>query len=248
KGGELYEQRRELVKAMHPSEDELMAMEDDELRQQIDRLFPGVTLREADRVQPEKAKGRPSRRAGGWGAFFLYGPVIQALLEGVMEHWYDGDNPNAFTEVVSGISERTQQFHDDYDFWVLVDIIRKSEKLRGLITEFEGAAFFEELKNHEEGRAFLSQYEEFLRMNLYRGHADRDIYYTRRIEDPQIDYEAFHLLVTADEVEPPGEREEKLIQRRETATAEVIENLEKQPLGDLKVTIFKFLVDYCLMM
>ncbi len=133
-------------------------------------------------------------------------------------------------------------------FWQLADTIRQSEKLRTLVKEFEGAAFFEELENHEEGRAFLSQYEEFMEMNFYRGHADRDIYYARRIEDPNLDYEALRLLSSAGDVESPEEREKKLIQRREAATAEVIENLEKQPMGDLKVTAFKFLVGYCLKM
>jgi len=247
KGGESYDMRREMVKSVHPSREELRAKKDDELRQSIDDLFLGVTYRERERPSLEEGAGVRGRRGGGgWGAFFLYGPVIQALLEGVIRDWYDGDNPNAFTEVISGISERTQQFYDDYDFWKLVDTIRHSEKLRALIKEFEGAAFFEELKNHEEGRAFLSQYEAFLEMNLYRGHADRDIYYARRIEDPNIDYEALRLMATADSIESPDEREEKLVQRREAATADVIDNLSKQPIGSVKVEIFKFLQEYCL--
>ena len=246
KGGEGYEQRCKVVKSMHPSDEVLGAMEDDELRQHIDNLFPGVTIREKDRVPPKKREGDSPKAGGNWGAFFLYGPIFQALLEGVIKYWYTGDNPNALTEVISGLSERTQQFHDDYDFWKLADTIRRSETLRNLVEEFEGKAFFEELKNHEEGRSFLSQYQAFLEMNSFRGHADRDIYYARRIEDPNIDYEAFRLLASADEVESPEKREEKLVQRRETATAEVIDNLAKQPMGDVKVAVFKFLQEYCL--
>ena len=56
-----------------------------------------------------------------------------------------------------------------------------------------------------------------------------------------IDYRALLLLATADVLENPQEREEKLRRRREAATAEVILNLEKQPLGDAKVAAFKFL-------
>ena len=247
KGGEGYDQRRDMVKAIYPTEEELRALSDDELRQKIDALFPGVTSREGERPPPGEGKSVGSgRRGGGWGAFFLYGPILEALLEGVMQHWYDGPNPNALTEVISGLSERTQQFHDDYDFWELAEMIRQSEKLRALVMDFEGAAFFEELKNHEEGRAFLAQYEAFLEMNFYRGHADRDMYYARRIEDPNLDYEALRLLAAADEVESPVDREEKLVRRREDATAEVLENLAKQPMGDVKVVVFKFLQEYCL--
>jgi len=249
KGGQSYDQRRQLVKAMHPSKDVLQSKTDDELRQMIDDLFPGVTLREPERaayLAKRAMKGLMGREGGGWGAFFFYGPVFEALLEGVIKYWYTGKNSNAFTEVISGIAERTQQFYDDYDFWKLADMIRKSDKLRFLINKFEDVNFFEELKNHEEGRVFLSQYQEFLEMNFYRGHADRDIYYARRIEDPNLDYRALRLLANAEHVESPDEREEKLVQRREAATAEVIENLAKQPMGDVKVEIFKFLQGYCL--
>ena len=148
--------------------------------------------------------------------------------------------------MVSGLPVRTQQFHDDYDFWALADSIRRSGILLDLIRNFEGLAFFEECKGVEEGREFLKHYEAFLEMNFYRGHADRDIYYSRRIEDPRLDYEALRLMATAPELESPEEREEKLIERREGATAEVIENLAAQPLGDIKVTIFRFLQEYCM--
>ncbi|KKN39638.1 hypothetical protein LCGC14_0741430 [marine sediment metagenome] len=233
KGGKHYDQRRNQVKSQFSSLNDLHKKGDNEIKQTIENFL--------------KVFGKLAGR-GGWASSFLYGPVIQALLEGVLLYWYKGDNPNAFTDVITGLPERTNQFNDDYDFWKLGEKIRLSEELRKLLKEFEGAAFFEELKNHEEGRAFLSQYEEFLEMNFYRGHADRDIYYSRRIEDPMLDYKALRLLATTDDVESPEEREEKLRRRREAATVEVIENLSKQPMGEVKVPIFKFLVNYCLLM
>jgi pyruvate,water dikinase len=227
KGGKGYDQRRNQVISQFSSLKELYKKGDNEIIQIMKNYL--------------KAWGKFAG-GGGWAWSFLYGPVIQALLEGVIQYWYNGDNPNAFTDVISGLPERTNQFNDDYDFWKLGEKIRQSKKLRILIKDFEGAAFFEELKNHEEGRAFLTQYDEFLEMNFYRGHADRDIYYLRRIEDPMLDYKALRLLATADGVESPEEREEKLKRRREVATAEVIENLTKQPLGEVKVPIFSELL------
>ncbi len=249
KGWPGYDMRRKMAKDMTPSQEELMGKTDDQLRMMIDDLFPGVTLRESERaayLAKRAEQGLKGREGGGWGAFFYYGPVFEALLEGVIKYWYTGKNPNALTEVISGFSERTQQFYDDYDFWKLSEIIRKSKKLKTMINQFEGAAFFEELKNHEEGRAFLKEYEAFMEMGFFRGQADRDIYYARRSEDPKLDYRALRLLANSPASESPEVREERLIKRREAATADVIDNLSKQPMGDLKVPVFKFLQDYCL--
>jgi pyruvate,water dikinase len=230
-GKDAFDARRNVVRsAGFPTEEELRALGDDELKQRFEvanQVFRGAGL-------------------GAWGGIFILMPTIRALLQGVLKYWYDGDNPNPYTEIISGLPERTQQSQDDYDFWKLADTIRRSEKLSALINEFEGAAFFEELKNHEEGRAFLSRYEDFMEMNYYRGHSDRDMYFPRRIEDPMLDYDALKKLSSMDELVSPEEREEKLNQRREAATAEVRENLKKKPMGTLKVAIFNVLLDICL--
>lgn len=181
---------------------------------------------------------------GAWGRIFIYPPVIRTVLKGVLKYWYTGSNKNAFIEILSGLPWRTEQFYDDYGIWKLANIVRNSEKLTALLYKFEGAMFFEELKKHEEGNVFLSEYDKFLELNFYRGHADRDMYFPRRIEDPGLDYIAIRLLATADNLEDPMERADKLNQRREAAIAEVIENLAQQPLGDLKVPIFKWLLNY----
>jgi pyruvate,water dikinase len=213
-----------------PTEEEIQALGDDELRQHLEeanRIFYGI-------------------ENGSWGHIHIWAPVLRSLLEGVLRYWYDGDNPNVYIELISGFSGRTLQSQEDYDFWKLAETIRQSEKLSALIQAFEGAAFFEELKNHEEGQAFLATYEEFLETSFFRGHADRDMYHPRRIEDPMIDYDALRHLSSIDDLVSPEEREGTLIQRREAATAEVIQNLESKPMGALKVAIFTVLQKYCL--
>ena len=231
KGEDAFALRRSAVReAGFPTEEELRALDDEELKERVrvaNLVFRGAGL-------------------GAWGQIFIWMPVIRALLQGALKYWYDGDNPNPYTEIISGLPWRTQQAQDDYDFWKLGEMIRNSEKLRGLMSEFEGAAFFEELNHHEEGRAFLEQYDWFLEMNYYRGHADRDMYYPRRVEDPMIDYDALKKLAFTDDLVSPEEREGKLNERREAATAEVTENLQKKPMGQLKVAIFKALLGRCL--
>lgn len=245
KGGEKYEARLNGKDMPYPADPDffqarpdrkaLAALSDDELFDRVNDIghrmgrFGAALTEEAQEMMPPP-----------------YRIYVGVFLQYILENWYDGNNPNAYTDVISGLPERTQQFHDDYDFWQLADTIRKSQKLLSLLMEFEGASFFEELKNHEEGREFLTQYEAFLETNGARGHADRDIYYPRRIEDPMIDYQALRLLATADSMESPEEREERLKQRREASTADVIANLEKQPLGALKAAAFRALQDVTL--
>ena len=145
-------------------------MEDDELFARVTYIVDGMG-----------GTGRSLTQEAIENAPPPYGFYVDIFLEYIIENWYDGDNPNAYTELISGVPERTQQSHDDYDFWQLADTIRRSEKLLGLLKSSEGGAFFEELENHEEGRAFLSQYEEFLELNGCRGHADRERYYLRSV-------------------------------------------------------------------
>jgi pyruvate,water dikinase len=121
-------------------------------------------------------------------------------------------------------------------------MIRESPALRALIDAHEGAEFFAALEHHPEGREFLAHYEAFLEMNFYRGHADRDMYFPRRIEDPMIDYLALRQLASTEGLASPAERETALNRRREAATAEVVANLAAKPLGELKVAIFNVLL------
>lgn len=225
-----YDSRREKLKQMFPTKETLQAMENHELKQRVEGITQGIY----------------AGMSRGWTTFAVYAVCAMALLEGILKQWYDGDNPNAYSDVLSGFLERTQQFRDDRHFYELANMIRQSKKLSALMKEFEGGAFFEELKNHEEGRAFLSKYQDFFDVNFFRGHANRDIYYARRAEDPMIDYEGLRMLATAGDTVPPEEMEEKANQRRKAATADVIKNLEKKPLGVLKVAAFKVLQDYCM--
>ncbi|TLN14012.1 hypothetical protein FDZ71_08285, partial [bacterium] len=68
KGGELYEARRQRVKMIIPTDEQLRALGDAEIKQRIETFL--------------QAAGKIAG-GGGWAASFLYGPVFQALLEGI---------------------------------------------------------------------------------------------------------------------------------------------------------------------
>ncbi|MBY8990059.1 MAG: hypothetical protein KGD58_04820 [Candidatus Lokiarchaeota archaeon] len=89
-----YNVRRSIVKAAFPDlnqiKQEIRALKDEDLRPRVMRynqVFATGVAR------------------GSWGIIHIYAPVIRALLDGVLQYWYNGDNPNAFIEVLSGLPE-----------------------------------------------------------------------------------------------------------------------------------------------
>jgi len=227
---EVYEMHVEMANAVIPSQETLRAMSIEEIKEKIQTEAIDVV---------EAWSG-----TGGWNNFYVYGPMYMSFLEGIIEHWYDGDKPLTIEDFVVGLPDRTQEFSDHYDVWKLADTIRRSEKLSALIEAFEGPAFFEELENHEEGRVWLEQYQNLIRTQGWRGHADRDFYHNRRMEDPWVDYNALRLLATSGDLDDPAGHHEKLRLEREAVNAALIDNLSQQPFGEIKVTIVNFLMDF----
>lgn len=177
--------------------------------------------------------------------FHVYGAGGFGALARMLRDWYTGDNAFAFQELISGLPKRTLMVEESIDQWNVVQKIRESPKLLALLEEHEGAAFFEECEKSEEGRAFLAVYRELLvAKHGHRGHADRDLWFPRRSEDPSLDYRAFRALIAAGDAMSPEELEHKLVGQREAVTAEVLESIRKQPFGGLKAEIFKWVLDY----
>ena len=93
-----------------------------------------------------------------------------------------------------------------------------------------------------EGSAFVVEYNKFVRDAAHRGHADRDVYYPRRSEDPSADVNALRAYVTVPE--DPEIREREINQRRERVLEEVVAQIKKRPLGFLKAEAIKLVVDW----
>jgi pyruvate,water dikinase len=78
----------------------------------------------------------------------------------------------------------------------------------------------------------------------HRGHADRDIYYARRCEDPDLDYETFRALLSAKESVDPRHREREVADRRNSRVANIEARLRSQRAGRLRVAAFRALLRY----
>ncbi|MGV0835915.1 PEP/pyruvate-binding domain-containing protein [Mycolicibacterium thermoresistibile] len=173
---------------------------------------------------------------GAYTAMSMFFSLHGALLA----KYYTGSNELLGQDLISGLPT-TLQALENRAFFELTSMIRHSEALSETFKKHQGAAFFAELENSDEGREFLRKYREFLTEHGHRGHPDRDLIFKRRADDPVVDYEAFKVQLQAPEATPPVELEERVRARREAAEAEVVENLGQGTLGSVKQQLFKLL-------
>jgi pyruvate,water dikinase len=180
-----------------------------------------------------------------WTGFFLHVPNMTAAFLWMLSNWYTGTNPMVFSDLITGLPKPTITLKENIEMWGLAERIRASDELMRLFKDNQDAAFFEACEGSADGREFLAAYREFLVEFGHRGHADRDIWYARRSEDPGIDYRTFSVYLSSDG-EPPGAAEHKLIAQREAATEEVLESIRRLPFGSVKAELFKAVHEYLL--
>lgn len=156
---------------------------------------------------------------------------------------YDSDRVGVFQDLITGVPN-TLLVQETHELWQLADEIRLSPALTAGMIQHQDDAFFAALASFDEGRVFLAHYQSFLRNHGHRGHPDRDMYYSRRVEDPALDSRAFKALHVAGTERRPQEIERELLARRQAATEAVVPNLVVQPLAGLKAEMFKSVLNY----
>lgn len=212
-----------------PTAEELQEFSDRELALQVDRAISN---------QVEWVEDL-------WSGFFLHISMATSAFAWMLKNWYRGDDPMIFTDLVTGLPEPTITLRENTELWEIAELIRNSEELTRIFEENPGAAFFEECRRSEAAEEFLQRYGDFIEEFGHRGHADRDISYMRRSEDPSIDYNSLKVFLSA-EMEPPGQNEEKLIARRNAVRDEVLADIASQPFGAIKCELFKMVHDWIL--
>jgi rifampicin phosphotransferase len=160
-----------------------------------------------------------------------------AGLSAIIEHWYDGDNPAAFTQLVTGTATLTASLQENVELAEIAEEIRNSPDLTRAFED--GVAFFDTL---EDGSAVKTLVDAFLAKSGHRGHADRDIYFPRYADDPRVLHRALaaHLI----SVDTTEEMHARNTAARDAAYADVVENLRRKPLGTLRAEAFKYLHDF----
>ena len=179
-----------------------------------------------------------------WTAFFVQARDAFGLLALMVERWYDGPRKTAFTDLITGVPRPTAAMVETYQLWKLADEIRSSSELRALFEANGGTAFFEAAAISDAGRTWLGRYAEFVAEHGHRGHADRDIYYLRRAEDPAVDYRALAAFLAAERSDDPAVKEREIEARRLAVVDEVAQNISRKSFGGLRVELLKATLDY----
>jgi rifampicin phosphotransferase len=173
--------------------------------------------------------------------YILYWIAAGQLMEHLVGLWYTGDKPGALVDLLSGTEEPSFTVRENLALWDLSRNIHQSPELLELFRAHPGGAFFDNLQSSEAGQEFKAAYDEFMAEYGHRGHSDRDLYFTRRVEDPAVAYRAIATLLNVDPNHDPRAAEKAVCDRKRDAYNEIVTNLRDQPLGFLKVEIFKLL-------
>jgi phosphohistidine swiveling domain-containing protein len=179
-----------------------------------------------------------------WNGFFFNLRLMMLTLAYMVSKWYDGDNDMAGTDLLTGTERRSATVIENGTLWDLSKVIRNSTRLMQDFSENAGGDFLRALEKHDEGREWLEKYQQLLDKSGHRGHADRDFYFKRRIEDPSLDYRAFQSFLTVDESHDPEHLEAESNKRREAAYADVVANIRRKPIGWMKARAFSHVYNY----
>ncbi len=178
-----------------------------------------------------------------WTEFFIIARDTLGVLAGVIAKWYDPDAQAVLTDLLTGGPVPTTTAEENKWLWRLSEQIRASDRLSALFAE-HGINYLTAFEQCAEGREFLAEYRKFMSAHGHRGHADRDIYFPRRADDPAIDHQNFATLLAATNRVDPQTREQTVDARREALVAKIDTHLRAQPLGKLRAKIFRGLLDY----
>lgn len=180
-------------------------------------------------------------------AFHVYSATAFAVLRELLGSWYDGDNAYAFQDLISGLPKRTAMLQEQVELWELADLVRRTPQLRALLADApDGAAFFAAVRDpaHADwAGGFADAYARFLADHGHRGHQDRDVWYPRRSEDPNLDLQNLRALVAANSPSPV-ENEHRLVATRRATMDDVLASVRARPFGRLRAEIVKAVVDY----
>jgi rifampicin phosphotransferase len=208
---------------------QLPALSDDELKRYITRQQGFEYLFAAHLAMP--------------GMVLYFRDAMTALYH-IVDRWYDGDNVHAFSDLITGTQRLTATVREHIALYDMSRLIRNSGTLREKFESSVGASFFDAIRGLDTGRELSAKVTVFLSESGHRGQADRDFYYPRYLDDPDILYRALATFIKSDD--DPRIREQGNNRKRDAAIADIERQLRQQSWGLLKVRLFRWVLVYVL--
>ncbi|EHB54839.1 Pyruvate, water dikinase [Mycolicibacterium rhodesiae JS60] len=179
-----------------------------------------------------------------WPGLFIYVRDLMTILYLIVDKWYDGDNDYAYPELIAGSPEVTVTVREHLDLHQMAGMIRDSTELTSNFERLGAQAFFDSLETSQDGRNLRERLDAFLAESGHRGHADRDIYFDRYADNPEVVHRALQAHIKS--TEDPMIREHANNKRRAEVVEEVEANIRRKPFGGLKVEAFRWVLKYVL--
>jgi pyruvate,water dikinase len=176
---------------------------------------------------------------------YLLLPIAMGYLHLIVEKWYGDSDPSTPAVLMTGSPYQSITIKENLRLQELAATISASPLLNQLFGSFPGAQFFAEARKHAEAAPFLESYDRFIDEYGFRGHADRDIWFSRRSEDPGITYAALKPLVGQD-LSVNAKLAEGAVAKRLALTEKVIAKLKTLPFGEFRAQAFTLLQGWLL--
>ena len=214
---------REETRAL--SQEELRAMSDEELKRYIGKV-----------VRLEVASYDPP-----WNGLLWYMRESLGWIGWMMQNWYTGGRATIMMDLMTGTRHPTITTIENHRVWSLSNFVYQSPELSSLFEQYPDERFFDYLEQCVDGPKFREQWDEHMRLDGHRGHADRDIYFDRRHDNLDVDLRLFKALMGTPD---PLAQEQRMTAKLEETIEHVYENLRNQTNGAFKAEAFRALIDF----
>ena len=168
--------------------------------------------------------------------FTIYLFTLPQSLKALCASWLGDHDGRIYGRLLAGI--RTKTGEENLALWQLSRTIRGSARLRHLVETTSGEDVLAALDDDQDGRDFRRDLDLFLDKHGHRGGAERDAYHPRWRHQPSRVFQAIRPLVALDDDHSPAMREEQLYELMLATRAEAVEQLKRQPLGDMQAPFF----------
>lgn len=175
-----------------------------------------------------------------------YGMVSHSIATNLMvkkwlENWLDDSNGVLYSRIISGIPGN-KTVETNIAIAELAQHAQGSETIKKSILNDPPTVFLQKLSKNKTWEPFQAHYQQFMKEYGHRCHT-REVYYPCWIEDPELIITILRSLVTDKNLDFADIEQQKRKEREHTEQ-EIYKRIKKLPLGFIKKTLLKIVLQY----